>query len=94
MGGGRLRNRHYHSGPALNSTRRMDISPISTNFPRKLNTGPQRKRRKTMPRGPKGEKRHADTVQNAMLVAPPEPFFPLPEGQRSGPSAGQALRPL
>jgi hypothetical protein len=22
----------------------------------------------TMPRGPKGEKRHADTVQNAMLI--------------------------
>jgi hypothetical protein len=47
----------------------MDISPISTNFLRKLNTGPQRKRRKTMPRGPNGEKRPADAIGNAVMIA-------------------------
>src|SRR5580704_17698838 len=41
------------------STRQMDISPISTSFPRSPSTGPQRVRRKMLPRGPKGEKRPA-----------------------------------
>jgi hypothetical protein len=40
------------------STRQMDISPISTSFPRRPSTGPQ-VRRKMTPGGPKGEKRPA-----------------------------------
>jgi hypothetical protein len=50
-------------------TRQMDISQISTNFLRKLNTGPQRTRSKMMPRGPKGEKRPADAIGNAIMIA-------------------------
>jgi hypothetical protein len=46
----------------------MDISQISTNFLRKLNTGPRRKRRKIMPRGPEGEKRPADVVGAAVMI--------------------------
>jgi hypothetical protein len=46
----------------------MDISQISTNFLRKLNTGPQRKRRKIMPRGPEGEKRPADVIGAAVMI--------------------------
>jgi hypothetical protein len=44
-------------------------SRISTNFLRKLSTGPQRKRRTMMPRGPKGEKRPADAIGNAVMIA-------------------------
>ena len=36
---------------------------------RKLSTGPQRKRRTMMPRGPKGEKRPADAIRNAVMIA-------------------------
>lgn len=43
--------------------------PDSTNFLRKLSTGPQRKRRTMMPRGPKGEKRPADAIGNAVMIA-------------------------
>lgn len=50
-------------------TRQTDISRISTNFLRKLSTGPQRKRRTMMPRGPKGEKRPADAIGNAVMIA-------------------------
>src|SRR5205085_1284044 len=48
----------------------MDISQISTNFPRKPSTWPpQRTRGKMMPRGPKGEKRPADAIGNAIMIA-------------------------
>src|SRR5436305_13259575 len=48
----------------------MDISQISTNFPRKPSTWPpQRTRGKMMPRSPKSEKRPADVIGNAIMIA-------------------------
>jgi hypothetical protein len=46
----------------------MDISQISTNFLRKLNTGPQRKRRKIMPRDPEDEKCPPDVIGAAVMI--------------------------
>ena len=69
MGAGRIRDRSYHPDPDAQNTRQTDISRISTNFLRKLSTGTQRKRRTMMPRGPKGEKRPADAIGNAVMIA-------------------------
>jgi len=76
MGAGRLRNRDYPFRSRAQSTRQMDISPISTNFPRKPSTAPQIKRRKMMPRGPKGEKRPADVIGGAGIMVGRD-HFPL-----------------
>src|SRR5260370_25310527 len=49
-------------------TRQGDISRISINCRQKRSIGPQSKRRKIMPRGPKGEKRPADVIGAAVMV--------------------------
>lgn len=73
--GARMDGRRSITEPVLlfrshaQGTRQTDISRISTNFLRKLSTGPQRKRRTMMPRGPKGENRPADAIGNAVMIA-------------------------
>jgi hypothetical protein len=73
--GARMDGRRSITEPVLlfrshaQGTRQTDISRISTNFLRKLSTGTQRKRRTMMPRGPKGEKRPADAIGNAVMIA-------------------------
>lgn len=73
--GARMDGRRSITEPVLlfrsraQNTRQTDISRISTNFLRKLSTGTQRKRRTMMPRGPKGEKRPADAIGNAVMIA-------------------------
>ena len=63
----------YGTGTTIPVTRSKyeanGYKPDSTNFLRKLSTGPQRKRRTMMPRGPNGEKRPADVIGNAVMIA-------------------------
>ena len=51
------------------STRQMDISQILISCRQRRNIGPQRERRTMMPRGAKGEKRPADAIGNAVMIA-------------------------
>jgi hypothetical protein len=46
----------------------MGISQTSINCRQKRSIGPQRKRRKMMPKGPKGEKAPADVISAAVVV--------------------------
>src|SRR5882724_7588625 len=57
--------------------RKTNTSQISINCHQKLSIGRQRKRKKMMPRGPKGEKRPADVIGAAVKTSrtrsPPSP---------------------
>jgi hypothetical protein len=48
--------------------RETNTSPISINCRQKQSIGAQRKRRKMMPRGPKGEKHPADAIGMAIML--------------------------